>query len=101
VVRDEHGNARGGVRSPHVDVPVARYYPHSTLVDAGQAGPFDVGDLMGCMERFDDAELRRLYGTPAGYRRRYEEQLSAMIAGDWVVAGDAERVLRRIAAVEF
>jgi hypothetical protein len=100
-VRDEHGNACGGVRSPHVDVPVARYFPHSTLVDAGQAGPFDIGDLMGAMERFDDAELRRLYGTPETYRRRYAEQLAGLVDGAWVVAGDAERVLHRIADVTF
>jgi hypothetical protein len=104
--RDEHGNALGGVRTPNVDVPVARYYPHSTLSEPAPVGPpgrpaIDAGELMGAMFRFPPDELRRLYGTPATYRRRYAEGVAALVAGGWVLDADGERMCRRAEAVEF
>ena len=39
LLRDEHGNAVRGVRSPWVDVPIASYYPHSTPQVVEAASP--------------------------------------------------------------
>lgn len=106
--RDEHGNAVGGVRTPFVDVPVAAYYPHSTIAGEGgaQAGPpgrprIDVGDIMGSMTRFSPERLRELYGTPDEYRRRFEEALDATFAAGWHHPGDVPALLAMAAAVEF
>jgi hypothetical protein len=55
-VRDEHGNAVGGIRLPEVEVPVARYAP---LGPRGQIG--------GQTIPFTPEELRQLYPTREGY----------------------------------
>jgi hypothetical protein len=99
--RDEHGNALGGVRSPHVDVPVARYFPHSTLQNPEEGGRLDIGDLMGSMERFTPERLRALYGTPATYRARYEEGIGRLLDERWILDGDAVRLADYAAAVTF
>lgn len=105
--RDEHGNAVGGVRTPWVDVPIARDFPHSTIAGGGQmAGPpgrprIDLGDIMGCMFRFDADELRALYGTPAEYQKRFAESLEGTVSGGWIAEADVERLTSAAAAVEF
>lgn len=58
---DSHGNARGGLRSPWVDVPIARYdWRGAYTGGAGRAYPFD-------SETFTE-----LYVNPAGYLRQFE-----------------------------
>src|SRR3546814_19035331 len=54
LVLDAHGNARGGVRSPWVDVPTAQ------LSGLGQDGP-GLLRLFGSTQPFDDAKLAALY----------------------------------------
>ncbi len=105
--RDEHGNAVGGVRTPWVDVPIARYFPHSTIEGGAQmAGPpgrpqINIGDIMGCMHRFDADRLRDLYGTPTGYQERFAASLDATVAGRWVAEADVERLRATAATIEF
>jgi hypothetical protein len=104
--RDEHGTALGGVRTPCLDVPVARYYPHATLLEPTPAGPpgrptVDAGQLLGIMERFPPDKLRRLYRSPAGYRRRFDEGVAALVAAGWVVPADGDSLGERAAAIEF
>jgi hypothetical protein len=104
--RDEHGNALGGVRTPDLDVPVARYSPHATLRAPATVGPpgrpgLDAGQLLGSMARFAPDELRRLHGTPEGYRRRYGEGLARLVEQRWILPADGEALAARAAAVEF
>ena len=69
VVRDEHGIARGGIRLPQVDVPIAQ---NSAIPVADDI--FSV--LYGSCVPFPPDEVRRLYGdlatrtSPASRRRR-------------------------------
>jgi hypothetical protein len=107
--RDEYGNAIGGVRMPEVEVPVASYYPHSTLVEpapagpAGSAGPppIALGAIMGSMEPFPPEDLRRLYGDPHGYQVAYRERLDDLVAEHWILQADAARMLEQAASVAF
>lgn len=105
--RDEHGNAVGGIRTPYVDVPIARYYPHSTVAgEPRQAGPdrgvrINVGDLLGHMVRFGPERLRELYGTAEEYRRRFGESMDAAVAGRWIGDEDAAYLRERAADVSF
>jgi hypothetical protein len=106
VVRDEHGNACGGVRTPDVDVPIASYHPHSTLVDDATVGPpgarsIAMGDIMGSMERFPLEKLRRLYGTPDGYQAAHRKAVDDLLADGWILPADADRLLLRALAVTF
>jgi hypothetical protein len=64
--RDEHGIARGGIRTPWVDAPVA------TLSGLGQPG--HLVDLFGSTRAFDASELERRY--PGG-RDEYVDQFVA------------------------
>ena len=60
IVRDQHGNARGGVRLPDVDVPIATY---RGLGD----GP---GALGGVTIPFPGEKLKALYPTHEDYVRK-------------------------------
>jgi hypothetical protein len=104
--RDEHGNALGGVRMPEVDVPVASYYPHSSLREPATATPpggrpISLGALMGSMTPFPPDKLRKLYGTPDAYREAYAGRLEELVADHWILPGDADRMLAGAAAVTF
>jgi hypothetical protein len=101
LLRDEHGNALGGVRTPDLDVPVAAYYPHSTLPpdDAG-AGAFQ-GDIMGSMNRFSVDKLRTLYGSPETYRAAYEAGVARLVAEGWIDEDEAQEWRRRALKISF
>jgi hypothetical protein len=105
--RDEHGNALGGVRMPEVEVPIASYYPHSTLVDPGAVArppgrpAISLGGIMGSMTPFPTEQLRDLYGTPADYLAAYRKVTDDLVADRWVLSADAERMVATAAAVTF
>jgi Alpha/beta hydrolase domain len=81
IARDEHGNARGGVRTPWVDVPVARYVSRCTC-----------SPIVGSMEPFDQATLARLYGDTASYAARFERAVGEMKRARWLLPEDVDRV---------
>ncbi len=66
VVRDEHGIARGGIRYPQADVPVAT---NSSIPITNDFA----GSLRGSNHPFGAAKLDALYGTEAHYITRFEE----------------------------
>jgi hypothetical protein len=70
VVRDEHGIARGGIRLPQVEVPIAQ---NSAIPVADDI--FSV--LYGSSVPFSKALLRELYGDAATFVARFEEAARA------------------------
>jgi hypothetical protein len=95
VVRDEHGNAMGGVRTPSVDVPVAAL--------SGQADPpgsFLCG-LVGTTKPFDASTLTSLYHDQAGYLARFRTSLDRAIAGGFILAADRDAYLADAMRVSF
>jgi hypothetical protein len=101
LLRDEHGNAVGGVRTPDLDVPVATYYPHSTLPpdDSGR-GAFQ-GDIMGSMTRFSADKLQTLYGSPENYRSEYEAGVARLVAEGWIDEDEAQEWGKRARKISF
>jgi hypothetical protein len=105
--RDDDGNAIGGVRMPEVEVPIASYYPHSTLVDPGGVTrppgrpPISLGGIMGSMTPFPPEQLRERYGTPANYLAAYRKVTDDLVADRWILPADAERMLATAADVTF
>ncbi|WP_138444304.1 alpha/beta hydrolase domain-containing protein [Sinomonas susongensis] len=98
--RDELGNAVGGVRSTHVDVPIATYVPHSTIESvAGTAHPG--GDLYGHMVPFSAERLRALYGKPEEYRRRVERRSAEILHQGWLLAPERDAVVAAAETVSF
>jgi len=82
LVRDEHGNARGGIRTPYVDVPIA------TLSGEGQFGTVFCL-LFGTTVPFDAAKLAELYPTHDAYVDAYIESTDSAVAAGFILPADA------------
>ncbi|HWP65789.1 MAG TPA: alpha/beta hydrolase domain-containing protein [Candidatus Limnocylindria bacterium] len=67
-VRDGHGNARGGIRTPWVDAPIA------TLSGEGQSGEGFCG-IFGTTMLFDQATLTALYPSRRAFVKRYTRSM--------------------------
>jgi hypothetical protein len=89
---DENGVAKGGVRTPWVDVPVAR--------TSGTAKSDNIlAHLFGSGEPFDDETRAKLYpGGKSEYLERFTESLDATIAAGYLVRADREEILELAAA---
>jgi hypothetical protein len=84
-VTDAAGNAIGGVRSPLVDVPAARYVGAKT---GAFSCMFD-----GYMYPFDAARLQQLHGSGRDYVRRVEASARELRRQAWLTAEDAREVV--------
>jgi hypothetical protein len=80
IARDAHGNALGGLRLPHVDVPVARY--SGEAVDA-------CSPLSGLTEFFDVATLAALYASQQAYEDQLRAATDAAVAAGFILPADA------------
>ena len=77
VARDEVGNACGGLRTPWVDVPDARYLPRCTCNPA-----------VGAMRPFGEDELRQRYGSVDEHRRLFAARAEELVAEGWLLGRD-------------
>jgi hypothetical protein len=84
VATDEHGHARGGVRTPYVDVPVASYRTNSE-------GPGACAE-MGSVQPFDAARLEALYGSREQYKTRLDAAITKLRKERWLTDSDARRI---------
>jgi hypothetical protein len=92
MVLDENGIAKGGVRTPWVDVPVART---SGTVKSDNI----LAHLFGSGEPFDDDTRARLYpGGKSEYLERFTESLDATIRAGYLVRADRAEILELAAA---
>jgi hypothetical protein len=108
---DEHGNPRAGIRTPYVDVPVAKYglrppaivpvIPNASAYVAagGQQAANQMCGLSGTQIPFDQAKLKALYKTPANYRASFEKRAKELEKAGWslplyrdLLIGDAQKV---------
>lgn len=111
---DEHGNPKGGIRSPYVDVPMAKYAPVNTaaepLIDGASDWIVANGGLEGAQvmcrlsayERpFSKSRLRELYGTEGNFMRLFEERLDELEQAGWSLPLYRDMILADAAAVDF
>ena len=82
IERDALGNAMGGIRTPHLDAPIA------TLSGEGQKGGAFCG-LFGTTTPFDAATLGSLYGSEADYVAAVRAATDRAVAEGWVLPADA------------
>src|SRR5688572_15972700 len=113
MVLDEHGNPRGGIRSPYVDVPTAKYAPVNTAVDPVIANPSEyvrANGLQGAQimcrlsayqEPFSAAKLRELYGSKREYLRKFEARLTELEREGWSLPIYRDTILADVAKTEF
>jgi hypothetical protein len=91
-ILDSNGLARGGVRTPWVDVPLAR----TSGVGADES---IMAAIFGSGEPFDAATLHRLYpGGATEYLGRFTTALDAAIQSGFIVAADRTEILELAAA---
>ena len=82
IVVDEHGNARGGIRTPAVDVPIATF--------TGEQDGSILCRLFGSTTPFDEAKLRSLYPTRGAFVRKYRRALARAVRAGWILRPDAK-----------
>jgi Alpha/beta hydrolase domain len=87
---DSFGNALGGVRTPHVDAPVA------TLSGEGQP-PANAAfcGLFGTTVLFDDAMLSRIYPGKQAYVDAIDSATDAAVAAGFIRPADAQLIKAR------
>ncbi len=86
IVRDADGIARGGIRLPPVEVPVA----HNSAI---QKSPDVFARLVGSHEPFSAERLQELYPTPQDYFARVEKAARAAEADAVVLPRDVEPIV--------
>jgi Alpha/beta hydrolase domain len=91
-ILDAHGLAQGGVRTPWVDVPIAR--------TSGVGGDEStMSSIFGSGAQFDAATVRRLYpGGATEYLGRFTASLDSAIQSRFILAADRQEILELAAA---
>lgn len=83
-VVDEYGNTRGGIRSPYVDAPLARF------------GGIGTGHVLcmifGTMEKFTPEQLAAIYPSREDYLQRVQQSLDQSLAKEFLRPADAEKI---------
>lgn len=82
ILVDEHGNARGGIRTPAVDVPIATF--------SGEQEGSLLCRLFGTTVPFDRAKLAALYPSRKVFLRKYRAALARAVRAGWILRPDAK-----------
>ena len=85
IAKDAHGNARGGVRTTALDVPVVSWYP-------SRAGTYRCSTL-GYSVPFDASVLRALYPQGQDYLKAVEARAAVLRRQRWLTGADAAEVV--------
>ena len=91
VSRDEHGIARGGIRLPEVEVPIA----HNSAIPLT---PDFTSRLGGSSSPFPPEVLRALYASRADYLKRFEQAAREAEAAGAILPAGAETLIAEAAA---
>jgi hypothetical protein len=98
VARDQYGNAQGGIRYPHLEVPIARVDGVQNTAPAG-APPLQgfICALSGRTLPFSDAQLADLYPTAGDYVAQFVAAANQAVKAGFLLPEDA-KVLKDAAA---
>lgn len=87
LVLDAHGLAKGGVRTPWVDVPIAK------LSGVGNRGGM-LATLVGITESFDQKKLGTLYPQgKAQYLEQFKTALNKAVSAGFILAADQDEMV--------
>ena len=110
---DEHGNPRGGIRNPYVDVPTAKYVirPPATepvvpnanawIASRGQQGANQMCGLGSAQLAFPEQRLKELYKNKKNYVSLVEKRLNELEKAGWSLPVYREWILGDAAKVNF
>jgi hypothetical protein len=82
IVRDQHGNAVGGVRVPWLEAPQAQYLARCAC-----------GPTLGEVVPFEDDRLTRLYASDAEHEHRWRRAVERLIEDRLVLPEDRDDLL--------
>lgn len=91
-INDEFGNARGGIRSPWVDVPIGTFHPE-------MKGPGTCGDI-GYWVPFSWSRLEAIYGNYENYAKKFLAAVDKLVKERWVLPSDGEKIKAELRARE-
>jgi hypothetical protein len=100
IARDEHGNARGGVRSTTLDVPVATYQALNEPRDPDQDLTPGSCLVYGSQLDLPADELAGLYGDRDTYVDQVDDRLGELIDDGWVLEQFADELRQRADTVD-
>jgi hypothetical protein len=100
VARDEHGNARGGVRSTTLNVPVATHLGRNEPVDPDQDLSPGSCLVYGSQLDLPGDQLARLYGDREAYLAEVDDRLGELIDDGWVLEQFAADIRAQAVAVD-
>lgn len=93
IATDESGNARGGVRNPYVDVPVAIYgVPNA---------PGFLCSIAGWRVPYNEETMRELYRNHGAYISRLNRRLMELVREGWMLPEYADDVRSDAHAVDI
>jgi hypothetical protein len=110
---DEHGNARGGIRNPYVDVPMAKYAvpnegaatlianPSAYVASRGLAGANQMCGLSAYQIDLSKAQLKQLYSNKKNYVSKFEKRLTELEKSGWSLPVYRELILSDAQKLEF
>jgi Alpha/beta hydrolase domain len=84
LVLDENSHAKGGVRSPWVDTPVATYTTTSP-------GPGTCAELSHTIP-FTADRLKALYPTPQAYQKKMSVEVDELVKARWFTESDGKKM---------
>jgi len=91
-VLDALGNVKGGIRTPYVDVPVAK------LSGLGQPPTSLIGALFGTTKLFDKATLKKLYPNHVTYVEAVTKSTDTAVRDGFLLPEDGELIKAAVAA---
>ena len=89
-VADEFGNARGGIRSPWLDVPGGTFHPEA----AGLATCTGIGYWVP----FSWQRLEAIHGSYGNYAKKFLASVDRLVKDRWVLASDGEKIKAQLRA---
>jgi hypothetical protein len=110
---DEWGNARGGIRSPYVDVPARKYAvrnegavppipnAHPFVAARGEAAQNQLCGLAGYEAALTPAQLKTLHKDAKTYRAKVSRRVDELTKQGWSLPVYRDLILADAAAVQF
>jgi hypothetical protein len=93
IVRDAHGNAKGGIRLPEVEAPTATIDGGANTMaqeaPAGAGAPRNFCFLFGRTKPFDAAALKTLYPTHDAFVKQFDATVDALVKNGYWLAPEA------------
>ena len=110
---DEHGNVKGGIRNPYVDVPTKKIgvpnsgseppikNPHPFIAARGEAAQNQLCGLANYEITFTPAQLKKLYKDKKEYQTKVQQRYDELMKQGWALPVYRSVVLADAAKVSF